>query len=436
MLLIAIPLTMIQSTISDRMRFRDDAVRSIAADSVSEQTLLGPVLVIPYTESFEDTRTDAQNKTVLAVQTLQRRLLVFPNDLTINSNVDTDQRYRGIHKVLVYSGQHALSGDFTIPAADSIAHEKPGSRIIVGNPFISVGLRDTRGLKNFPKLSLAGKSYEFKQGSRLKTLPSGLHASLPQLDLATAGNVRFSLDLMIDGIEKMEFIPLAKNNQISLHSRWPHPQFGGRFLPSPKDRKITNNGFKATWNISSIASQAQQQISNREVTDKNLNAAEIDSFEVNFIEPVNIYSQADRAVKYGMLFIALTFAAFFLFELLKQLPIHPVQYVLVGLALALFFLLLVSLSEHMRFIVAYGIASAACILLIAFYLANALRSWLRGAGFGIALTTLYGVLYGLLQSENNALVLGSLLLFSVLAAIMVVTRKVDWYAVTKVNISE
>jgi inner membrane protein len=268
------------------------------------------------------------------------------------------------------------------------------------------------------------------------------------VDLKQSKTVEFNLKLSIDGIEQLAFIPIAKNNVVTVTSKWQHPQFFGRFLPSPKERKIDANGFTATWNISSLSSNAQQQLLNIECC---LNSAQtnptggpagvatsvgqIDSFGVAFIEPVNIYSQSDRAIKYGVLFVALTFAAFFLFEILKQLPIHPVQYALVGLALVLFFLLLVSLSEHMRFITAYAIASVACIGLIGFYLSYALRSWKRGFGFGTALSLLYGVLFGLLQSENNALVMGSLLLFSVLAAIMLVTRKVDWYQIGKPSAS-
>ena len=157
----------------------------------------------------------------------------------------------------------------------------------------------------------------------------------------------------------------------------------------------------------------------------------IDTFNVSFIEPVNIYSQAERAVKYGLLFVSLTFAAFFLFEVLKQLPIHPIQYLLVGLAMAIFFLLLVSLSEKISFILAYLSASLACIVLIGFYLSHVLRDWKRGFGFGCGLTVLYGILFGLLQSESNALIMGSILLFSVLSAVMVITRKVDWYQLVK-----
>jgi inner membrane protein len=444
MLLIGIPLMMIQSTISERMRYRAEAVRSIAADSVSEQTILGPVLVIPYSENFEQEEVldVLTKKTVTRKYTIQHRHYVYPNELTLKGNIDTDHRYRGIHKVLVYSGLHLVNGDFVLPGIESLARDKAVSQIALGTPFVSLGLSDTRGLRNFPSIKWNGKAYEFKQESKLRSFQTGLHAPLVPMDLKATETIKFSLELAVDGIERLSFIPIAKNNQINLRSKWQHPQFGGRFLPSPKERKIDHNGFDATWNISALSSNAQQQFTAMEIGRKETvpegvgigvaqAAPYLDSFSVAFIEPINVYSQADRAIKYGMLFIALTFAAFFLFEVLKSLPIHPVQYTLVGLALALFFLLLVSLSEHISFMHAYLIAGGACIALIGIYLSYALHSWKRGMGFGGALTLLYGVLFGLLQSESNALIMGSILLFAVLTAIMMVTRKVDWYQLGK-----
>lgn len=449
MLLLGVPLMMIQSTISERLRYRDEAVRSIAADSVSEQTLLGPVLVLPYSETYEEQEIvdSGSKKTVARRYTLQHKHLVYPNDLKLTGTVDTDHRYRGIHKVLVYSGQHTMTGDFTLPLLANLARSVAGSELTAGQPYIALGLSDTRGLRNFPSILWNGKPFEFKQESKLRSFGSGLHAPLELMALSRPEQAKFSLDLAIDGIERMHFVPIAKNNQVSLTSKWPHPQFGGRFLPTPKERKIDQNGFSATWNISALATSAQQQFSALElgraidtpavVASASADVAtapaaamavrELDSFSVAFIEPINVYSQADRAIKYGMLFVALTFAAFFLFEILKSLPIHPIQYMLVGLALALFFLMLVSLSEHIAFAHAYLLAAAACNLLIGFYLSYALRSWQRGLGFGTALSLLYAVLFGLLQSESNALIMGSILLFAVLATIMVVTRKVDWY---------
>ncbi len=444
MLVIGIPLMMIQSTIWERMSFRDEAVRSIAADSVREQTLIGPVLVLPYTDEYEEQEEvsdEKKKKTKIVKRSFNKRALVFPNDLKITGNIETDRRYRGIHKVLVYSGQHAISGDFILPKQDDLPREKSISRLTLGKPFVALAIEDVRGIRNIPKINWDGKLFEFEHGSGLTSFKNGLHATLDMMDLKEPANIKFSFDLGLDGIERQHFAPLAKNNQVTLKSNWPHPQFAGRFLPSPKARSIDEHGFSATWSISALASTTQQQLIRIEQgtgTPDNAQpgaapSADLDRFSVGFIEPINIYSQADRATKYGLLFVALTFAAFFVFEILKRLPIHPVQYLLVGLALALFFLLLVSLSEQMAFVLAYLVSSSACIVLIGFYLAYVLRNWRRGLGFGAALTLLYGALYGLLRSENNALVMGSILLFGVLAAIMIATRKVDWYQIGKLG---
>lgn len=440
-LIIGVPLMMIQATISERMSFHREAVNSIAADSVREQTIVGPVLVIPYTDEYEEMQVvNAEPpKTRLVKHALNKRLLVFPNDLQITGKIDTDNRYRGIHKVLVYSGQHAVSGEFVMPALNTLQRESADSKLTLGQPFVALSIDDVRGIQKISAMAWNDKKIEFEQGSWLASFKNGLHAPIDLEGIKKSGTVKFAFDLGLDGIERLHFVPLAKTNRVTLSSKWPHPQFSGRFLPSPKARTINANGFTATWSISALATNAQQELDRLERSGNGANTPssssasldKIDYFSVGFIEPVNIYSQADRATKYGLLFVALTFAAFFLFELLRQLPIHPVQYLLVGLALALFFLLLVSLSEHIQFMHAYLIASCACILLIGFYLAYALRNWKRGLGFGFALTVLYGVLFGLLSSENNSLVMGSILLFAVLSAIMIATRKIDWYQIGK-----
>jgi len=443
MLLIGLPLLMIQETIKERMQFRQAAVDSIAADSVREQTIIGPILVIPYVEQYDervDIAADKDQKSSVPARTevrrrvMQRRLLVYPDKLQQNGTIETDRRYRGIHQVLVYSGQHAFKGDFTVPSLAQLPRKVPEARITPGAPFIALSIEDVRGIRNIPAIDWGGRRIEFEQGTGLFAFRSGLHAPLGAMPLAAPQQVAFSFDLGLDGIERQHFVPVAKSSQISIRSNWPHPQFGGRFLPSPKNRRIDASGFNVAWNISSLASNAQTQLSGIEAEFKVPDSApltQVDRFSVGFIEPVNVYSQSDRATKYGLLFVALTFAAFLIFEILKSLPIHPVQYLLVGLALVLFFLLLVGLAEHIAFWMAYLIASGACIVLTGFYLTCVLGSAGRAIGFGVALTLLYGALYGLLNSESNALVLGSILLFAVLAAVMVVTRKVDWYQVGK-----
>ena len=433
-LLICVPLAMVNSTISDRAQFRAEAVASIADDSVREQTITGPVLVIRYTDQFDETvkiPDGDKEKTQIVAHAVARTHLVFPNDLSVDSSIKTNRRYRGIHQVLVYGGKHMIAGDFVLPELRELPRASVKSVLRLDQASVALGVGDVRGIRNIPRIDWGGKVIEFEQSTGLKAMPSGLHANLPAMALDAPARVNFAFALGLDGIERQHFVPVGKSNKFSVKSDWPHPQFSGDFLPSPSERSINQTGFSAAWNISSLSTMAQKQLRSMEDAASPDVRVAVDTFSIGFIEPVNVYSLAERATKYGLLFVVLTFAAFFVFEIMKQLPIHPVQYLLVGLALVLFFLLLVSLSEHIAFALAYLAASAACIVLIGFYLSFVLRNWYRGIGFGVALTLLYGALYGLLMSENNALVLGSLLLFTVLAAIMIATRKVDWYQVGK-----
>ena len=435
LVLIGISLIMINGVIAERSQYREMAVHSIAQDSVGQQALAGPVLVIPFTEEFQEkleVDTPAGKQVSLEKRSVQRRHIVFPNELKVRGTVDTDRRYRGIHEVLVYSGQFAFAGDFDVPSATELKAKYPNSVLAFGQPFVSVHVGDVRGLRNSPVFAMEGVKTDFQQGTSLRAYRSGLHAPLAGFDLGSARLAKFSFNAHLDGMERQDFVPIAKNTEVTIGSPWPHPQFSGRFLPSPRDRTIRADGFSATWRVSSLASNAQQQFLLAESAaagEAPAALAAVDSFAVSFMEPVNVYSLADRATKYGLMFVVLTFAAFFVFEMLKQLRIHPVQYALVGFALALFFLLLVSLSEKIPFVLAYVAASAACIALITFYLRFVMQHWARALGFGAALAALYGALYGLLVSEDLALVLGSLLLFAVLAAVMITTRNIDWYKV-------
>jgi inner membrane protein len=289
-----------------------------------------------------------------------------------------------------------------------------------------------------PILRVDGKPAAIEEGMGSRD-GGGVHTRLvvPQPGQSLALSTQ--LDFTLGGTESLALVPLAKSNRFAIQSSWQHPRFGGSFLPRTRD--IGAKGFNADWQVSSLATSAQRQyLEGKTVPVVNDGGAlaggdgadgiatgGIDAVAVALVDPVNVYSQADRASKYGLLFVLLTFVGFFIFELIKQLPIHPIQYGLVGLALAIFFLLLVSLSEHIAFAWAYLAASVACIGLLGFYLSAVLRSVGRGLGFAAMLATLYGALYGLLVSEDNALVMGAGLLFLILAAVMVITRKVDWY---------
>jgi inner membrane protein len=258
------------------------------------------------------------------------------------------------------------------------------------------------------------------------------------VDLAAPMAVQ--IDLEIVGTEQVAVVPVAAATLFKLSSNWPHPSFGGDFLPV--DRTITTKGFAAQWRVSSLASSAQQDVALGRVLCTTSNPAQtssetsggarsaecLETVSVAFIDPVNTYVLSDRATKYGVLFIALTFVAVGLFEFMCALRVHPIQYLLVGAAISLFFLLLLSLSEHLPFSIAYATAAAACVLLLGYYASYMLHSWRRGLPFGLGMATLYGLLYLLLQLEQTALIVGSLALFALLALIMTLTRRVDWYA--------
>ncbi|MFC5475032.1 cell envelope integrity protein CreD [Paraherbaspirillum soli] len=415
-LLILIPLGLIGDTVNDRQQHRREAVASIAASYAGNQTVTGPILVQPFQVKIEEVSQDADARKIYRSRVETREYLFFPKDLQMQGTLVPGERYRGLHKVQVYEMQGRFSGriDYQLPSAAQLESE----HATLLKPYLAIGISDVRGVVGTPLLKVDAQALPLEQGAG--RLGKGMHANWADNNMAERGSLNFSFDLTLAGTENLAVTPIGDNNRIELTSSWPHPQFGGSFLP--RTRSVSDKGFQAVWEISSLASSAQRQLLAAKGQDGN-----VENLEIRLAEPVNIYSQANRATKYGLLFVLLTFAGFFIFEIIKQLPIHPIQYLLVGLALALFFLLLVSLSEHIAFWLSYLIASIACIGLLTFYLSNVLRSAWRGFGFGAMLTLLYGALYGLLISEDNALVLGALMLFVILAVIMIVTRRIDWY---------
>jgi len=416
-LAILLPLAMIRGTISERQQFRQQAVDEVTRSYAGPQALAGPVLVVPYSETVEVEERDANGVLHKQLRQQDRSWTFFPKTMRLQGQVKPSIRKLGLHEVRVYELQGALEAAFDA----QLPKEDPAHPRRIGTPWIDVGIGDVRGLVGVPTLQLGGRGAQVLQGQLGRT-DGGVHAMLPDA-IPVDGHIAFPLKFTfaLNGTEQFDVTPLADDNRIVLDSPWPHPQFNGDFLPH--SRRIDANGFHAEWDVSSLASGAQAQY--RAGGDKH-----IDAIGLSLVEPVNLYSKVDRATKYGLLFVLLTFTCFFMLETIKQLPIHPVQYALVGLALAVFFLLLLSLSEHIAFAWAYLAAAIACVGLIGFYLGHVLRSRARGLGFAAILGLLYAALYGLLVSEDNALVLGAGLLFAILAAIMVATRKVDWYQVS------
>jgi inner membrane protein len=240
--------------------------------------------------------------------------------------------------------------------------------------------------------------------------------------------LQMKVKLQLAGTQRFALVPAAASTQMDLSSDWPHPSFGGRFLPTR--REISDQGFKAQWLVSELASTAAADVlAGKPVTGLagSGNEGIVDTLEFSMVDPVNPYVMSDRAIKYGLIFIVLTFVSVGLVELLSGRRVHPVQYLLVGLALSVFFLLLLSLSEHLSFELSYGLAAGAAALLLGHYGAAMLGGWRSGLVFGAGIAGLYAALYVLLSMEQAALVIGALLMFAVLAAVMTLTRKLDWY---------
>ena len=432
-LLLLIPLMMIRGTIQEREAYRHQAVERVIEGTAGKQRVTGPIRVVPWTEVRRTEWQDDKGVKRYRDDKTSGHLMQMPKTLEVTGRLAPSERTVGLYKVRVYEWHADLAATFDplLPGPSTGAERQ------YGTPYLVFGMSDVRGVAGTPELTVDGAKLPLKSGTGyLGARLDGIHAELPAVAAGRVAGQRVVMKLLLKGTESLSVVPLGDNNDIRIKSSWPHPKFEG-YSPSSE---VSGSGFNATWKISSLASNAQKQLRGEDggasqadrVVDGRVLAAPlnsgVDALQVSLVDPIDVYTQADRASKYGILFVVLTFVGFALFELIKRLPIHPLQYLLVGLALAIFFLLLLSLSEHIAFWKAYVVSAAACIGLQFVYLSGVLQSWARAAGFAAMLTSLYGVLYGLLVSEDNALLMGSLLLFGILAAIMWVTRKVDWYA--------
>ena len=425
-LLMAWAVSNINGIILERQASQQSAKTRVANSMTGEQTVIGPILMVPYYEEYPYTIGEGKNKKTEVIRE-DGITYVLPESLRLSGGFTNESKKSGIYKVLMYQLGGTIHGSFRLPAHFNVAPKHENGNITFKTAYLSIGISDTRGINGKPALLWNKVPYKFLQGSRIKPFGNGIHAPIEALDPENERTVPFEFKLNLRGTEQFRFTPIGDNNVVTLQSSWQHPHFDGSFLPDPATQRVAPGGFSADWAVSSLSSSNQAQLVNLMQVGNNSNALE--SLEIGFIEPINVYSLSDRATKYGLLFIGLTFAGFFIFELMKQLRIHPAQYTMVGLAMAMFYLLLISLSEHIGFGASYFIASLSCVSLLGYYLRYVLKSKVNGGIFATLLTALYGALYGILQSEDNALLMGSLLIFGLLALVMVITRKVDWYQI-------
>ncbi|MGL4434700.1 MAG: cell envelope integrity protein CreD [Giesbergeria sp.] len=445
-LVLVIGLGMIEAVVRDRQHYRHLTEQSVADSLAGAQTLIGPVIHSACVESW-DVETGKGDERRMVEQRREFRLTAMPETLRLNTDAAMQERARGVHKVNAFSLQTRIQAQWGPLTALQPQATIQGSRMQCGAPILMLAVADARGIRT-AQLELNGQDLHLKPGTFHPTYARGLHASLPESVRGQAEGLQATLNLELVGTQQVSIVPLGGRTEVQMQSPWPHPSFSGRFLPT--ERTVRADGFEAQWRLSSLATTAAQDIAEskpvctgpvgedalRYASAAPRDAGCVDSFSVAFIDPVNPYSLSDRATKYGVLFIALTFVAVGLFELMQRLRVHPVQYLLVGSALCSFFLLLVSLSEHLPFGAAYGIAATACVLLLGYYATHMLGSLRRGLPFGAGIGLLYGMLYVLLQLEQTALAVGAVALFAALATVMVLTRRVNWYGLTATRPTE
>lgn len=427
-LLLLIPLSMISEKIYERSQYLTEAKSSVSQSWTGKQTVMSALIVIPYYIDQPFTFIDeATKEKKIRIHQEPKFKFLIPNQLNMTSSIENDIRHKGIYKIPVYTTQIDIHGSIEPSAINTALAEiknLPGVAKI-DQAFLTTTISDPRGINKIPTLTWQNTHIAFKPGSKIHSRAGGLHAQLPSIDKSENKAIAFSFQLSLRGMEAISFIPAGIEAEVNVASNWPHPQFIGSFLPIA--RHIDNQGYQANWKITSFANDISDQVNQceRHQCDSLFNS----QFGVKHIEAVDIYLQSERSVKYGMLFIGLSFVTFFIFEVIMKLPIHPIQYALVGFAIAVFYLLLISLSEHIDFFIAYCIASICCSVLLLSYLRFVLAGFKQATIFSAILLILYAVLYVIISAEDLALVMGAFLTFASLAIIMFTTRHINWYKV-------
>jgi inner membrane protein len=432
-ILLLLPQAMLMGLIGERVGWRTTAYESIGQSWPGGQTLAGPIMVLPYSydQTVTETVKDAQDKEKKVTKTVktQEYFYLIPKQLEVNSQLTSSIRYRGIYEVPIYSNQIKVKGQFETQALVNFFASLKNKKVQFDQAFLSVLVNDQRGIASTPILNWQANKLAFKPSANLNNA-AGMYVNLPDLNKTTNEVLPFEFDLELRGMASMAFALLSENSNLTMQSNWLHPKFTGELLP--ETREISDKGFKAVWHTSAFSYNVQNSITAAQSGQQAelLNHA----VGVELLQPVDVYQQSERSIKYAFLFIVLTFTVLILFELIKKLRIHPVQYTFVGLVLIVFYLLLISLSEHFDFSTAYAIATVASTGLLTLYFSAILKNRKLGLLLGGGLLLLYGLLYMILQTEDNALLMGSLLIFAILAGLMLATRHLDWYDLTHAHL--
>jgi inner membrane protein len=434
-LLMLIPMLYVKSLIFEREKRQKEATHEITGKWAGPQNLIGPVIGVPFWKTEEDTAQKGYKTKHIAY--------FLPDELIINATLNPKEKHRGIYKVMLYDAKINIKGSFASPAFEKL--NIPADKVIWSEAFVRFSVADNKGLNDQVQLNWNDSSIELSPPA---DNTDGMVALLKISSADDLKNIQFSAMIDINGSEQLFFTPIGKSTTVNINSSWQNPSFTGNMLPQKSD--VNDKGFTATWkSMAQRRNFPQQWVDNSFRFDYYFpvfpTAAETDktdrgginisgpgssvaqsSFGVNLFIPVNGYQKTLRTVKYALLCILLTFAAFFLIETAHKKSVHPFQYGLVGLALILFYTLLLSVSEYTGFNSAYIIASAATIGLIAWFVKSILQSGKATTILSVVLVLIYSYIFSLMQLQDYSLLLGSIGLFITLAVVMYFSRKLQW----------
>ncbi len=424
-LILLIPLSYINSLITERSFRQQDVVNEINDKWGNNVLLYGPILKLPYNTYSQTSTFNEKTKTYLKeTQTHINYAYIFPESLDADVTVNSKTLNRGNFESAVFTTNMAFKGHF-IPT-DLADKGIKTDAIIWDKASVIFKTSNLKGIKSEMILKLNDNRYTFQTNysddqqpndGHLDTLESGF---LKIDDAQNQGNSEFSMAMSFNGSKQIELIPVGKTTTMSMASNWPDPSFIGNYLPNDESKTISKDGFEAHWSVLHINRAFSQQHLNKI---PNLNEF---AFGTKFMVMVDEYQKSERSAKYGFLVIGLTFLIFFLMQTMSKINIHPFQYLMIGIALTMFYTLLVSISEHSNFLKAYLIAGISVITLIALYSKSILTNWKFPMFIGASLTALYTFIYVIIQLENYALLVGSIGLFLILAIVMFISRKIDW----------
>ena len=441
-----IPLLMVYALVSDRQHQARVAQDSISAGWAGPQVIAGPLVVIPYMEEVLSTE-EVDGKIVTRTVNTRSELFLSPELQKASAQIYPAIKTRAIYQSVIYTAGLSGSADFVLPDDLSGLGIEP-DQLLLGEVEVRLGMSDPRGLQTDAALSIAGNDLVLKPGKGpAASGGAGVHG---YFDWSDGQPISLDWSYSLRGSRSFSFVPRGKSSEWSVRSDWQHPSFSGSFLPDEDAVEQGDEGFAASWSISNLAlgqsivsrndtgapaidrggvSQAAYTAVSEAAIGRNQSMAAT----IRLIEPVDLYSQVDRAVKYGFLFIGFTFLAFFMFDVVGGVKVASPEYLMTGVGLVLFFVLLLAFAEVIGFTIAYAIASAAIIGLLTSYSAAVLRSWKRAKLIGGLLVGLYALLYVLLSLEAFSLLIGSVLLFFALAGVMYATRGIDWSPAEKLE---